>query len=114
MMGAVDERERRLAQNEALFREVNERIDDLGDGSGDGGRLFEYLCECSDGACTLHVELAAGEYDSVRADPVQFVVLPDHHMPAVEAVVARNDRYWVVKKLGEAGDYAEALDPRSR
>jgi hypothetical protein len=28
--------------------------------------------------------------------------------------VARNDRYWVVKKLGEAGDYVEALDPRSR
>ena len=29
-------------------------------------------------------------------------------------LVAENDSYWVVHKTGEAGEYVEKVDPRSR
>jgi len=44
----------------------------------------------------------------------QFVVLPLHYTPEVEDLVLKEDAYWVVRKTGEAGEYVEQLDPRSR
>jgi hypothetical protein len=41
-------------------------------------------------------------------------VLPLHYTPEVETLVAEEDSYWLVRKTGEAGDYVEQLDPRSR
>jgi hypothetical protein len=110
---SVDERERRLAQNEALFREVNERVETLAD------RLepnvpYEFLCECANADCTFRINLALSVYESIRADPQQFVVLPLHYTPEVEDLVVEEDAYWVVRKTGEAGEYVEQLDPRSR
>jgi hypothetical protein len=111
----MDERQRRLAQNEALFREVNERIDGLGGPEeGPGGVTQDYLCECANVDCTFRVSLRGGEYEAVRADPRRFVVLPEHYTPEVEVLVQRTDRYWVVEKTGDTGDYVTALDPRSR
>ena len=105
----MDERERRLAQNEALFREVNERVNDLAAGAVD-----DYLCECANPDCTFRISLRRGEYESVRSDPAQFVVLPLHYTPEIEELVAEDERFWIVRKSGEAGDYVEKLDPRSR
>ena len=34
--------------------------------------------------------------------------------PAVERVVRREDRYWVVEKIGVAGEVSEDLDPRAQ
>jgi hypothetical protein len=50
----VDERERRMTQNEALFREVNERVQEKAEAFGSGG-TFEYLCECANADCTFQV-----------------------------------------------------------
>jgi len=109
----VDERERRMAQNEALFREVNERIKETADGLGSDS-AFEYFCECANADCTFQLALTATEYESVRADPAQFAVLPLHFTPEVETLVSETDVYWIVRKTGEAGEYVEKLDPRSR
>jgi hypothetical protein len=111
----MDERERRMAQNEALFREVNERVHDLADTGREPEQVdSDYLCECANSDCTFRVPLRVSEYEAVRADPKQFVVLPGHFTPEVEELVQRADRYWVVRKSGEAGEFVEALDPRSR
>jgi hypothetical protein len=112
----VDERERRLAENETLFREVNERVDDtaahfVGE---DGDSTNEYFCECANADCTFRVRLTHSQYASVRADPKQFVVLPLHYTPEVETLVTKNDGHWLVRKTGEAGEYVAELDPRSR
>ena len=53
-------------------------------------------------------------YESVRADPRQFVVLPVHYTPEVEELVLEESAYWIVRKTGEAGEYVERLDPRGR
>ena len=111
-VAVVDEREKRMTQNEALFREVNERVQDHAE---DGAvEAYDYFCECANLDCTFRVTLAPTEYEAIRADPKQFVVLPLHYTPEVESLVAENDAYWIVRKTGEAGEYVEHLDPRSR
>ena len=54
------------------------------------------------------------EYERIRADPRQFVVLPLHYTPEIEELVEETETYWIVRKVGEAGAYVEHLDPRSR
>ena len=100
-----------MTQNEALFREVNERVADVAEGN-EG--VHDYLCECANVDCTFRVTLTRSEYEAVRADPRQFVVLPHHFTPEVETLVAENASYWLVRKTGEAGEFAAKLDPRSR
>ena len=109
----MDEREKRLAQNEALFREVNERIKSTADGLGTVDD-FEYFCECANADCTFQITLTGAEYESIRSDPTQFVVLPLHFTPEVETLVSESKAYWIVRKTGTAGEYVEKLDPRSR
>ena len=109
----MDERERRMAQNEALFREVNERIKETADSLASDSP-FEYFCECANADCTFQVTMTSAQYESLRADPTQFAVLPLHFTPEVETLVSESDSYWIVRKTGEAGEYVEKLDPRSR
>jgi hypothetical protein len=109
----VDERERRLALNEALFREANERVETVAEQLGPDVP-YEFLCECANADCTFRISLPLSAYESIRADPRQFVVLPLHYTPEVEDLVIQEDTHWVVRKTGEAGEYVEHLDPRSR
>jgi hypothetical protein len=104
-------RAERLARNEAFFRQVNERINEVT--GGPSSDRFEFLCECSDPACTERIELTRKEYEAVRADPRGFVVAPGHVSPEVEHVVEREERHVVVRKEGLAGQIADQLDPRT-
>jgi len=107
----MDLREKRLAENEALFREVNERVQEA---AARGSGAYDYFCECANVDCTFRITLAREEYEAVRADSKQFVVLPDHYTPEIENLVAQNETHWIVRKEGDAGEYVEQLDPRSR
>ena len=109
----MDGREKRMAENEALFREVNERVNDLAQGV-DPGTTYQYLCECANSDCTYRVGLDPSAYESVRSDPAQFLVLPAHFTPEIEELVAEHEAYWIVRKTGEAAEYVSRLDPRSR
>ncbi len=109
----MDAREQRLAQNESLFRDVNERIEAMAHHLGPEVP-YEFLCECANPDCTFRVSLSIATYESIRADPRKFVVLPLHYTPEVEKLVVQEETYWVVVKTGEAGEYVEHLDPRSR
>lgn len=100
-----------MTQNEALFREVNERVQDLAEGGG--ASVFDCLCECANTDCTFRVTLTREQYEAIRADPKQFVVRPLHFTPEVEVLAAENDSYWIVRKTGEAGEFVEMVDPRS-
>jgi len=106
------EREDRISRNEVLFREVNEQIEDLQSGEGVEGR-FDFLCECADKDCVETVSLTLLEYEAVRSEATQFVVLPGHEVPDIERTVQSGDRYSIVRKEGEAAEVAEAHDPRS-
>jgi hypothetical protein len=112
MFGVVDAREKRMTQNEALFREVNERVQDHAE-QGDAG-TYDYFCECANIDCTFRITLTNAQYEAIRNDPKQFLVLPSHYTPEVENLVAKKDSHWIVRKTGEAGEYVEKVDPRSR
>ena len=93
----MDEREKRLAQNEVLFREVNERINDVAHQLGDEVP-YEYFCECANADCSFRLMLIQAEYEAVRADPTQFAVLPGHYTPEVEILVSETETYCLVQE----------------
>jgi hypothetical protein len=109
----MDAREKRMATNEALFREVNERIEVMAHQLGPEVP-YEFLCECANADCTFKLSLPLSIYEAIRADPKQFVVLPQHYTPEIEELVVKEADYWIVRKEGEAGAYVEKLDPRGR
>ena len=65
--GAQWTRETRLARNETLFREVNERIKDLALAQTDEDSTYEFLCECSNVDCDLRLSLPLSTYEQARA-----------------------------------------------
>jgi hypothetical protein len=110
----MDAREQRLAQNEALFREVNERVEAIATQHGDDDHVYEFYCECSNADCTLQVPATLAAYEAVRAHPTRFLVFPGHALPDIEEIIERKKDWWVVEKTGEAAAYVEHLDPRGR
>jgi hypothetical protein len=110
----VDDRHtERIAQNEASFREINERLSQGLRQVPDNPRLLEFICECGHRTCEQHVQLSQREYEQVRLDSRRFAVVPGHVIPDMERVVSSSDRFDVVEKLGEAIDVADATDPRA-
>ena len=86
---------KRLEHNEAVFKAVNEEIDDRTEDTRDA----EYVCECSDTGCSATLRLTHPQYEHVRSEPNWYAVLPGHEMPEVERVVERFDGYLIVAKF---------------
>jgi len=101
----------RLAHNESVFRSINERIE-AGAWPAAPSELVAFRCECAALGCNLLLEITLAEYEAVRADSRQFLVIPGHEVVAVEEVVRRAPGYVVVRKLGDAGEVAEETDAR--
>ena len=110
----MDEREQRLAQNEALFREVNEKVEAIAAVHGSDDHVYEFYCECSNADCSLQVPATVAQYEAVRAHPTRFLITPEHSLPEIETVVEKGDAWWVIEKQGDAGRLVEHLDPRGR
>ena len=111
----MDAREQRLVENEAMFRRINERIEEIARSQGPADQhVYEFLCECSNVDCTLLVRLSSTAYEFVRRDPTQFVIAPGHELPEIEEVVFRTDAYQIVRKRGGAARIAEQEDPRGQ
>lgn len=108
-------REDRIAQNEAVFRLVNERtvevLAELG-APDERQRPLELVCECGDASCLATVVVGPAEYESARSDPRWFLVARGHEMPDVETVVDDRERYLVVEKHPGEDEVARASDPR--
>jgi hypothetical protein len=101
-----------MARNEALFREVNERIEDVQAGFSAEERV-DFLCECGSDDCTQPISLTLAEYEQIRQNPEHFVVVPGHDVVDVERVVEQTDHYAVVEKLpGAPAKIALERDPR--
>ncbi len=110
----MDERARRIGENEIVYRSVNERIEDLNTTFGDDVTHLTILCECGDLGCAEHIELPITAYESIRADPTWFIVLHGHEVEDVEDVIAWHDAFEVVaKKPGGPAELAAAYDPRA-
>jgi hypothetical protein len=114
----MDARQARRAQNEVLFREVNERVEEVTTGltvgyGEDDALLIGFVCECGQEDCAEPLEVTHGKYEAVRRDPRHFLVFPGHEDTDLARVVERHGRFLVVEKLGEAAEIAVQQDPRS-
>jgi len=81
------------ARNQALFREVNERIAQTGGTVQVPSEGF--ICECAHEDCFQPIYLTVGEYEAVRAHPTHFFVAPgdDHFVPEAETVIHKEDSH---------------------
>lgn len=108
----------RLAKNEAVFREVNERITEitvqLAPGAARPDLVDGLICECSDPLCLERVgPLTIADYEIVRRDATHFIVATGHQAPDVERVIEERGTYSIVDKVeGVPSDVARERDPR--
>jgi hypothetical protein len=108
--------EERIASNDALFRELNERVrasaKSIGIESGD----VPFICECADRTCTAVVVLDLDRYAALRENPRRFLTAPGHERldEGTAVVVEKHTGYVVVEKTGHAGEVAEQLDSAGR
>jgi hypothetical protein len=103
----------RWATNEALFRDVNERIAETAE-RFDADRT-EFVCECADPNCTHRVTASLAEYEEVRAGATTFLLAPGHEQRDIERVVSDRGRFRIVEKVQAAVRRTVIrLDPRRR
>ena len=98
---AIERIYRSCAKNEALLREVNDRIEEVGEQLTvvpDGGQL-DFRCECGRPDCEAFISLTISEYEHLRSDNDRFAVTPGHENDRIERVVERSERYLIVDKL---------------
>lgn len=106
--------ERRLVENEIVFRQLNEQIQK---GIDEANRIaaedeqshlriqqskdddpLHFYCECADENCVRRVVLSHHDYNTIHRRRDHFVILPGHERPQVEDVVQREEGYFVVEK----------------
>src|SRR5262245_29979829 len=109
-----DERERRVGQNEALYRQVNERIEDLNETFTTITGDFAIICECGNLNCMEQIRVPRELYERTRTNPTHFIVKAGHEQRDIEAIVESEGGYSVVEKHEPpARQVAEESDPRS-
>jgi hypothetical protein len=94
----VDERARRIGANEAMFREVNERIESLAETFGLRGHLLDLICECGNISCSEQIRMTSQDYEALREEATFFAVCPGHEIADVDETVERRDGYDVIRK----------------
>jgi hypothetical protein len=107
----MNERLRRIGQNEALFREVNERVEALNESFATITERMSIVCECGYIECVELLSIEVDDYTRLRADSTTFAVAPGHVIPDVESVIERREGYDVIRKHpGEPAAIATELD----
>lgn len=110
----MDDRARRIGENEALFRAVNEEVEDLQRGmAAVSDNRMHIVCECGNLDCVERLVVPMAKYEEIRSDGALFFIVPGHDQPGVEDVVEDGDGFQVVRKHeGGPAELARAEDPR--
>jgi hypothetical protein len=98
------------AENEAAFRDANERIESAAIEFDPPLERVPFLCECDDVACRDLIPLTCEEYEHIRADGAMFAVVLGHSTGG--EIVEERDGYAVIRKTDGEAAVARALDPR--
>ena len=106
-----DLRKERIAVNEGLFRNANERMAKWEEtGSGEEPEL--YLCECANPDCRKRIRLSPETYERVRADSRHFAVAAGHQIPDTETVIEDNGEWVLVEKDEDVAETVRSMDQR--
>jgi hypothetical protein len=83
--------------NQAVFRNVNERISDLNEAFSVQLDLdAQVVCECPDLGCIQTISITPAEYGRIRENKTWFIVVADHIDPELQEVVEAHEHFAVV------------------
>jgi hypothetical protein len=97
-MSETSDREIRAAQNELVFRAVNEQIVKMTDRFREQLADIDIVCECASTSCVGTIRINADVFAKIERVEGRFLVLPGHEDEAVERVVVRLADYVIVWK----------------
>ena len=104
------DREERLARNEDLFRDANERLASTAVSWGLAEGELEILCECADIDCAERLVVSQALYAHARSESTLFLVKLSHVRTELEEIAERQGDVALVRKVGEAGEVARETD----
>ncbi|HSW85472.1 MAG TPA: hypothetical protein VLF79_02570 [Candidatus Saccharimonadales bacterium] len=121
--------ERRLAENEVIFRQLNQQVYDLIEETNKFARddhqpeyliqpksddePIKFLCECADEKCSERVIINMRDYEDIHKQNNRFVIIPGHQVALLERVILVQPYYMVVEKNVEPPKTATKLNPTS-
>lgn len=118
----LSKQQRNALENEAVFRNANEKIakgleklekmaiknnytnlttDDL---------ELQFLCECSDENCTERIKMKSKKYIRLHEDRKQFIVKPEHQALDIEEIEEKKPSYTLVKKFRLPSESSNTLE----
>ncbi|MES2970992.1 MAG: hypothetical protein V4702_01570 [Patescibacteria group bacterium] len=113
----------KLAENEAVFRESNERVhktlknlqakakeEDHTNRILKENSSLHFFCECSDENCRERIVMKQNTYEKLHKDRDQFIIIPGHQVVSIEKTVIKKPKYAVVKKLIPVPQKAKSLN----
>jgi hypothetical protein len=99
--------------NQALRREVNERIRSISDDFAVAEpETIQVVCECARAGCAAQIVMSVADYELVRRFPTRFLATHGHDVAEEARVVSETADYIVVEVGGRGGLYAVGSDPR--
>jgi hypothetical protein len=93
--------ERRLVENEVIFRSANKDAEEFIIETQGADAVLHFYCECSHTECKQHITLSAQKYEELHKNNRQFIAIPGHEVPEVERIVLRTPKYIVIEKYGD-------------
>ncbi len=96
--------ERRLVENELLFRDANTKVQERVKLDNRSHQIpknlkLHFYCECSNFHCRDRIMITATAYERAHKSRFHFITLPGHENAAVEKIVGGNHVYTVVEKF---------------
>lgn len=98
------DRDLRAAENQLLFRAVNERIKELGETILNAASEIDFACECNDIDCHRPIVMTIEEFDAIDRAANRFIVCRGHEDLDLEDVVGEHDGYLIVAMRGAAAE----------
>ena len=98
----------RLAHQQMLLREVNQRIRDVADLD-----VGIFICECGTRDCSGTITMSLEQYGRIRSNPTWFILKHGHAASEIARVVSEDDGFMVVERLA-VFDQEQQADPQSR
>ncbi len=96
--------ERRLVENEMLFRDANRKVQKHVQENHRSHQIpkstqLHFYCECSNYHCRDRIILTVDEYEKAHKSHKHFITLSGHENNSVETIIDGNDIYSVVEKF---------------
>lgn len=116
--------ERRIAENEVIFRRHNEamqqKLDEFKKMAKESDEEYfveaddkplRFYCECADEKCRQRILIKPSEYKAIHKNRSYFTILKGHEIKEVEQVIRQEPGFEVVEKFKNPPESASELNP---